>query len=166
MKEHPYRYCCRLTKLRRGEKGRPRSRANDHVIREAAARHPIALQNSSKIMMLTMMVAPADDPTASRKIRMNGESTESSIRRFSMSCALNNTARSIPTASVPLMARLMSIERGTSVLAFLTSSDIYTDQQDHCIPAHRLTCTTESVPMKASAFPCRPTKKASACVSH
>lgn len=112
--------------LRAREKGKPRSRAKDHVIRDAAAKQPIALQNSRTMIMLTMIVAPAVDPTAVWKIRMKGDNGESSVNSCSMLVALKSTARSSPTASVPLIPRLISIERGTSVLAFLTSSDICT----------------------------------------
>lgn len=115
---------CLLTMLRAREKGKPLSRANDQVMREAAARQPMALQNSRTMMMHTMMVAPVSEPTALWKIRINGDSDDSSVRSSSMLVALKSTARSSPTASVPLMPRLMSMERGTSVLAFLTSSDI------------------------------------------
>ena len=115
---------CLLTMLRAREKGKPLSRANDQVIREAAARQPIALQNSRTMMMHTMMVAPVSEPTALWKIRMKGDRDDSSTRSSSILVALKSTARSSPTASVPLMPRLMSMERGTSVLAFLTSSDI------------------------------------------
>jgi hypothetical protein len=113
-----------LTMLRAREKGRPLSRANDHVMREAAARQPMALQNSRAMMIHTMMVAPVLEPTALWKIRIKGDRDDSSVRSSSMLVALKSTARSSPTASVPLMPRLMSMERGTSVLAFLTSSDI------------------------------------------
>jgi hypothetical protein len=85
----------------------------------------MALQNSRKMMMLIMIVAPALDPTAVRKIRTKAavlalESLSSSW----MFSALNSTAKSIPKANDPLMIRLSIMERGTSVLAFLTSSDI------------------------------------------
>jgi hypothetical protein len=93
-------------------------------MRDAAAKQPMALQNSRAMMMLTMIVAPAVEPTAVRKIRMNGDNGDTSSSRPEMSVALKRTARSKPTASVPLIPRLMSIDRGTSVLAFLTSSDI------------------------------------------
>lgn len=93
-------------------------------MREAAAKQPIALQNSSAMMMLTMIVAPAVEPTALRNIRIKGDSGDSIVSRVSISVALKRTASNSPTARVPLIPRLMSIERGTSVLAFLTSSDI------------------------------------------
>lgn len=113
-----------LTMLSAREKGRPLSRAKDQVIRDAAARQPIALQNSRAIMMQTMMVAPASEPTDVWKIRMKGDSEDSSMSKPSMLVALKSTASSNPTARVPLIPRLISIDRGTSVLAFLTSSDI------------------------------------------
>ena len=113
------------TMLRARENGKPRSRAKDHVMRDAAARQPIALQNSSKTMMLTIMVAPTFDPTAVWKIRMKGEVDAfwSSIKPW-MSFALKRTAKSIPSANEPFITRLSSILRGTSVLALRTSSDI------------------------------------------
>jgi len=114
-----------LTTLRAREKGSPRSRAKDQVMRDAAAKQPIALQNSRKMMMLTMIVAPAFDPTAARKIRMKAAvgAAASSISAVRFS-ALKRMARSMPIASVPLMIRLSSMDRGTSTLAFFTSSDI------------------------------------------
>ena len=54
----------RRTMLKAREKGKPRSRAKDHVMRDAAARQPIALQNSSSTIIETMTVAPAFEPTA------------------------------------------------------------------------------------------------------
>lgn len=48
-----------------------------------------------------------------------------------MSSALKRTAKSMPRARVPFIARLRSMERGTSVLAFLTSSDIYFCRYQH-----------------------------------
>jgi hypothetical protein len=116
------------TMLRARENGKPRSRANDQVMRDAAARQPIALQNSSKTIMLTMMVAPTFDPTAAWKIRMKGEVAAcwSSISPW-MSFALKRTAKSMPSAKEPFITRLRSIERGTSVLALRTSSDICKD---------------------------------------
>jgi hypothetical protein len=115
--------------LRALEKGKPLSRAKDQVMRDAAARQPIALQNSRAMMMLTMMVVPALEPTDCWKIRMNGDRGESrSMSRASRPVALKSTAMSSPMARVPLIPRLMSIERGTSVLAFFTSSDIYKSQ--------------------------------------
>lgn len=114
------------------EKGRPRSRANDHVMRDAAARHPIALQNSSSTMMETMTVTPALDPTAWLNMRRKGAVCAVwSCSMCVMSWALKSTAKSIPNASVPLMTRLRSMERGTSLLAFLTSSDIYVPSRKH-----------------------------------
>ena len=107
--------------------GRPRSRANDHVMREAAARQPIALQNSSTITMLVIMVAPAFEPTAYSKIRMNGEREDGSTNRSTMFGALNRTANSMPKARQPLITRLSIIDLATSLLAFLTSSDICSD---------------------------------------
>jgi hypothetical protein len=111
--------------LKARENGSPWSRAKDQVMRDAAAKQPMALQNSRKMMMLTMIVAPTFDPTAALKIRTKAAvgalTSSSSTCMFS---ALNSTAKSIPSANEPLIARLRSIERGTSVLAFLTSSDI------------------------------------------
>jgi len=114
-----------LTMLRAREKGSPRSRANDHVMRDAAARHPIALQNSSRTIIATMTVAPASEPTACVKMRRKGAVVAFwSLSKSVILWALKRTAKSIPNANVPLMTRLRSIERGTSVLAFFTSSDI------------------------------------------
>jgi hypothetical protein len=114
-----------LTMLKAREKGRPWSRANDQVIRDAAAKQPIALQNSKKMMMAIMIVAPALDPTAVRKMRTKAAVAASeSLSSSWMFSALNSTAKSIPKASEPLMIKLSNIDRGTSVLAFLTSSDI------------------------------------------
>lgn len=94
-------------------------------MRDAAARQPMALQNSRAMMMLTMMVVPTFEPTDCWKIRMKGDRGESRSRsKSSRPVALKSTAISSPIARVPLMPKLMSIERGTSVLAFLTSSDI------------------------------------------
>lgn len=59
-----------LTMLRYRENGSPRSRANDHVIRDAAAKQPSALQNSSVMIMLVMIVAPTLDPTVASNISM------------------------------------------------------------------------------------------------
>ena len=116
--------------LRAREKGSPRSRANDQVIREAAAKQPIALQNSRRTMMLTIMVAPASEPTAWRKMRRKGAvAAVSSASSPGISCALNKTANSMPKAKIPLITRLRSIDLGTSVLAFLTSSDICNGQR-------------------------------------
>lgn len=112
-----------LTMLRARANGSPRSRAKDHVIRDAAARQPIALQNSSTIMMLVIIVAPSVDPVACSNICMNGGRGDSSIS-VSISPALKRTAHSMPNAKKPLMAKLMSIDRATSILAFRTSSDI------------------------------------------
>jgi hypothetical protein len=110
--------------LKAREKGSPRSRANDHVIREAAARQPMALQNSSAMMMLVMIVAPAMDPVAHSKILMNAGTGEGSASTVMMSGALNRTAKSMPKARHPLMPRLNNIDRATSTLALRTSSDI------------------------------------------
>ena len=106
-----------LTMLSARAKGSPRSLAKDHVIREAAARHPIALQNSSAMMMLVMMEAPTVEPVACKKMRMNMGTVEleSSINDI-ISGALNSTETSMLRARHPL------------VLAFLTSSDICTGQ--------------------------------------
>jgi hypothetical protein len=153
--------------LRAREKGRPWSRAKDQVIREAAAKQPIALQNSRKMMILIIMVAPASEPTAARKMR-----TKAAVVAFVSSSnswmfsALKRTAKSIPKANDPLMTRLSNIDRGTSVLAFLTSSDICMHQRCKKVSQIVLTCTTESVPTNARALPCRPTKNARACVGH
>lgn len=77
-------------------------------------------------MIATMTVAPASEPTAFLKMRRKGAVVASwSLSKPVISWALKRTANSIPSANVPLMTRLRSIERGTSVLAFLTSSDIY-----------------------------------------
>jgi hypothetical protein len=90
----------------------------------------MALQNSRKMMMLIIIVAPAFEPTAVRKMRTKAAvgAVVSSSRAW-ISSALKSTAKSIPIASEPLMMRLRSIDRGTSVLAFLTSSDIYKREQ-------------------------------------
>lgn len=93
-------------------------------MRDAAAKQPIALQNSSRMIMLTMTVAPASDPTACLKIRIKGAVVAASSSKAVMSLALNRTANNMPSASEPLMMRLNSMERGTSLLAFFTSSDI------------------------------------------
>lgn len=118
--------------LKAREKGRPRSRAKDQVMRDAAARQPIALQNSRSTMMDTMTVAPAFEPTAWWNMLRKGAVWASwSWSRRGMLSALKRTAKSMPRARVPLMARLRSMERGTSVLAFLTSSDIYFCRYQH-----------------------------------
>jgi len=153
--------------LRAREKGSPRSRAKDHVMRDAAAKQPIALQNSRRTMMETIIVAPKSEPTAWLKMRRKGAvGASASASKCGMSWALKRTARSMPRAKVPLMKRLSSIERGTSVLAFLTSSDILRLLAEYFGSMYRLTCTTESVPTNARALPCRPTKKASVWVLH
>jgi hypothetical protein len=79
------------------------------------------------MMIATMTVAPGIEPTASLNIWMTGK-PEVSVRIkviFSIG-TLNNTAKSIPRARHPFIARLSNMERATSVLAFLTSSDICT----------------------------------------
>lgn len=111
--------------LRARANGKPRSLANDQVMREAAARQPIALQNSREMMMTVMMVAPTTEPVAYSNILMKSGVVEVvSNSRNMISGALNSTDISMPSARQPLMPRLRSIERATSVLAFLTSSDI------------------------------------------
>jgi len=106
------------------ENGRPRSRAKDQVIREAAAKQPSALQNSRTMIMLVITVAPSFEPTVARKIWIMGNPVAflKIVARFG---TLNNTAKSMPRARQPLMARPRSIEQATSVLAFFTSSDIF-----------------------------------------
>lgn len=137
----------------------------------------MALQNSRRMMMQTMTLAPVSDPTASLKIRMKGAIDPAPSSNPAMSSALKSTANSMPKASEPLMTRLRSMDRGTSWVAFLTSSDIYVhvssrrgEDPHRCCntgdSGSQRTCTTESVPTKASAFPCNPTKNASACVLH
>ena len=53
-----------LTLLKYCHPGRPRSRANDHVILEEPAKAAIMAQNARTIMMLVMTVAPALDAVA------------------------------------------------------------------------------------------------------
>ena len=108
------------------ENGSPLSLANDHVMRDAAAKHPIALQNSSTIIIPVMIDAPAVDPVAYSNMRMNSGVVDvvSSINCM-ISGALKRSAISILRARQPLIPRLSNIDLATSVLAFLTSSDIY-----------------------------------------
>ena len=94
-------------------------------MREAAAKQPMALQNSSAMMMLVMIVAPVVEPVAHSKIRMNAGTGDGAVSISMMSGALNRTAKSMPNARQPLIPRLRSMERATSTLAFRTSSDIY-----------------------------------------
>jgi len=95
-------------------------------MRDAAAKQPIALQNSSAITITVMMIAPVLEPVAYMNIRMKmGIVVEVSSSKFMMSGALKRTETSIPSARQPLIPRLRSMDRATSVLAFLTSSDIY-----------------------------------------
>lgn len=94
-------------------------------MRDAAAKQPIALQNSSEMMIPVMIDAPAADPVAYSNMRMNnGKGEVVSFNNSIILGALKRTEISIPSARHPLMPRLSSIERATSVLAFLTSSDI------------------------------------------
>ena len=77
--------------------------------------------------MLVITVAPSFEPTVARKIWIMGNPVAflKIVARFG---TLNNTAKSMPRARQPLMARLSSIEQATSVLAFFTSSDIFKSQ--------------------------------------
>jgi hypothetical protein len=74
------------------------------------------------MIMLVMTVAPALDPTASTKTctKEGGEVDERSMSPG----ALIKIPQSMPNARQPLMKRLSNIDLATSVLAFLTSSDI------------------------------------------
>lgn len=115
-----------LTTLRVRQNGSPRSLAKDQVIRDAAAKQPIALQNSKVMIMTVMMIAPTVDPVAYSNMRMKSGVVEVvSFINSSISGALNSTETSMPRARHPLIPRLKSMERATSVLAFLTSSDIF-----------------------------------------
>jgi hypothetical protein len=84
----------------------------------------MALQNSSAMMMLAMMVAPAVDPVAHSKILMKAGTGEGSVNTVMISGALKSTAKSMPNARHPLIPKLNNMERATSTLAFRTSSDI------------------------------------------
>ena len=110
--------------LKYREKGRPLSRANDQVILDAAARLPRALKNSRMTMILVMTMAPAFDPTAAAKISIKGYCVELFSAASEISPALKSTAISIPNERQPLIRMLRIMERATSVVAFLTSSDI------------------------------------------
>ena len=53
-----------FTLLRKLENGRPRSRANDHIMRDDVATNPMVAQKASAMTMDAMAVVPLKEPVA------------------------------------------------------------------------------------------------------
>ena len=62
----------RSTLERMRQPGSPRSRANDHIMRDAEAKNPTLAHMARTVMMHDMTVAPATEFVAWRNISMKG----------------------------------------------------------------------------------------------
>lgn len=112
-----------LTLERNFQPGRPRSRANDHIIREAEAMKPTFAHIASVTTILPMVAAPPIDPVACRKISMNGKPV-GEASAASISPRQNRTAMIIPKPREPLITNVSMIDRGATTDGRSISSDI------------------------------------------
>lgn len=108
----------------------PRSLAKAQVIREHDARRATLQNNCTAATMQTMNAAPAIDPVASMKIAMNVY-PGLDINADLISPATKSIAIIIANAKIPFKVMLMSIDHGTTIGAFLISSDIWAAIRQH-----------------------------------
>ena len=97
------------------------SRANDHIILEAAARTAILQKMIKNNINVVIPVAAPLEPVAWAKISMNGNLV-GEARASSMFPKQNRTARSIPSPRKPFTPMLMIRLLGTTIDASLISS--------------------------------------------
>lgn len=115
----------RVTLLRWRQNGRPRSRANDHVMRDDDATNPIVAHTPSAVTIEAMAVLPDTELVACRNISINGYPV-GVADAASMSPRQNRTAISIPNPRNAFSDMLVTMERGTLMDGFCISSDIWT----------------------------------------
>lgn len=112
-----------FTLLRKFENGRPRSRANDHIIREDVATNPIVAQIANATMIDAIAVLPRIEAVAWTKTSMKGNPVgESKIA--SISPRAKRVASNMAKPRQPFTRMLIMIERGTTIAEFSISSDI------------------------------------------
>src|SRR5437764_8396923 len=128
--------------MRKSEKGVPRSRAKDHVMRDAVVVMPTAQAQVSERTTAPMTVAPAMEPTELWKIWMKGKPVAVSRtdwtlpRQKRMVSIMLNPRR-------PFMHMLMKMARGMLRAACSISSAMW---------------TLASAPTKVATFPRKPTQ--------
>lgn len=90
------------------------------------------------VMMAPIVAVPATEPVACKKMDMNGKPVGDSSAA-SMSPRQKSKAMSMLNPSVPLIATLSMMDRGTSTGALVISSDIYitTDVSTRDETSHR-----------------------------
>lgn len=116
----------RHTWLRVPEKGKPLSRANDQIMRDAVARNPMVVLKARATRMADMPVLPPTEPVACMKISIKGKPMVFWAASASSGLPMQKmTAISIPKPREPLMMMLRMMDRGTSTAALAISSDIY-----------------------------------------
>ena len=141
------------TLLRILENGRPRSLANDHVIRDEVAIKPIVAQMARATTREAKAVVPPIDLVAWRKISMNGKLV-GDVRTLSRLPMPKRVAIKMPNPRQPLISILVRIDRGTEREGFSISSDILgiiSGQSDMFRLPGLLTWTAASAPSNESA---------------
>ena len=101
--------------------GTPRSRAKDHSIRDAAAMIPMSRPSPTRRINATMTALPPLDFVACTKIAMKGYEKLVSEIVFG-SPRQNRAAMIVPKPIAPFIIRPKTIDRGTTLVAFLISS--------------------------------------------